>query len=117
MRAEDKKLVKLFNELGPEQQETVLSFMEFLLTRNEGQTPKPVPPLNPLPRPDQESVIAAIKRLRSTYPMLDHGTLFHETSHHMTQHVMQGKPAPEVIDELEALFARHFEEVKGEKQE
>jgi hypothetical protein len=53
--------------------------------------------------------VKAIKRLMATYPMLDRDKLLHETSGHMTRHVIHGKPAAEVIDELEAMFAQHYE--------
>ena len=42
--------------------------------------------------------------------MLDKSLLLNETSALMTQHVMQGKDAVEVIDELELLFRRVYEE-------
>ena len=62
-----------------------------------------------IPRPDKESVVKAIKRLRATYHMLDQNRLFNETSQHMTSHLLHGKPAAEIIDELEAMFARHYQ--------
>jgi len=46
--------------------------------------------------------------------MLDRGRLLHETSNHVGQHIMHGKPAAEVMDELEAMFQRHYERFKGE---
>jgi hypothetical protein len=33
----------------------------------------------------------------------------------MTQHVMQGREAGEVIDELEAVFARAYERLRAER--
>lgn len=106
----EKKLLRLFGSLSPEQQDTVLAFMEFLSARNP--VPETVVPQTPqsIPRPAEESVVKAIKRLRETYPMLNPDKLLHETSGLMMKHVMNGKPAAEVIDELEALFARHYEQ-------
>ena len=52
--------------------------------------------------------MAALKRLRRVYAMLDRGVLLHEASALMSAHVLQGRPAVDVIDELEALFARHY---------
>lgn len=82
--------------------------MEFLSSRGIPSSLTPLPPAA-LPRPEKESVVKAIKRLRATYPMLDQNKLFNETSGHMTDHVMHGKSAAEVIDELEAMFARHYQ--------
>lgn len=67
------------------------------------------------PRPEQESVVAAMKRLREVYHMLDHGKMLHECSGLMAQHLMQGRPAAEVIDELEVIFARHYDSYAGEQ--
>ena len=105
----EKRVLQLFRALSDEQQHTVSAFMEFLSSRGtHSPAVKPAQPVV-LPRPEQESVIKAIKRLRATYPMLDQNKLFNETSEHMTGHLMHGKSAAEVINELEAMFARHYQ--------
>ena len=105
----EKRVLQLFRSLSDEQQHTVSAFMAFLATHDTNSPPaKPALPVE-IPRPEQESVVKAVKRLRATYPMLDQNKLFHETSGHMTGHLMHGKPAAEVIDELEAMFARHYQ--------
>lgn len=105
----EKRALYLFRSLSDEQQHTVSAFMEFLSARGtHSPSVKPQQPLE-LPRPEQESVVKAVKRLRATYPMLDQNKLFHETSEHMTGHLMHGKSAVEAIDELEAMFARHYQ--------
>lgn len=108
LNPKDKKILKIFHSLNEAQQQTATSFMEFLLSQCENAPAnKPLQP-DLIPRPDKESVVKAIKRLRSAYPMLDQNRLFNETSQHMTSHLLHGKPAAEVIDELEAMFARHY---------
>lgn len=67
-----------------------------------------------IPRPESESVVAAIRRLSQTFPMLDKEALLHETSALMTAHLMQGRGAVEVIDELEIVFRRHYERVNSD---
>jgi hypothetical protein len=105
----EKRALHLFRALSDDQQQTVSAFMEFLSTHGtHSPSATPAQPVQ-LQRPEQESVIKAIKRLRATYPMLDQNKLFHETSEHMTGHLMHGKPAAEVIDDLEAMFARHYQ--------
>ena len=113
LTAAEKKLLAQFECLSETQRETLLSFAEFLTT----QTPQdqaesaPLPEPRYTPRPEQESVVAAIKRLNATYFMLeDRAGLLNETSVLMTQHVMQGRDISEVIDELETVFARFYEE-------
>ena len=55
----------------------------------------------------------AIRRLVRIYPMLDRKRLMVDASRFMAQHALNGRPAHEVIDELEKVFARHYEEHKG----
>jgi hypothetical protein len=109
----EKKLLRLFGELSAEQQDTVLAFVEFLSVRNPAPAVAVPQFPQPIPRPAEESVVKAIKRLRETYPMLNPDKLLHETSGLMMKHVMNGKPAAEVIDELEALFAGHYQSFKS----
>lgn len=111
----EKKLIQLFRELTDEQRDTVLAFVEFLTLR-QADAPPAIPqfPLA-IPRPSVESVVGALKRLRETYPMLNMDQLLHEASGHMQKHVLQGKPAKEVIDDLEALFARHYGQFKASR--
>lgn len=116
MKPEEKKLLRLLETLPAEQQDTVFAFVEFLAARNPAaEVAIPQEP-QAIPRPSEESVVKAIKRLRKTYPMLNPDKLLHETSGLMMKHVMHGKPAAEVIDEVEALFARHYE-LHKEQQE
>jgi hypothetical protein len=44
--------------------------------------------------------------------MLDRRRLMGEATEFMAQHALQGRPSAEIIDELELVFARHFEQLK-----
>jgi hypothetical protein len=116
MRTEEKKLLKLLGTLPQEQQETVYAFVEFLAARNPAVEVEVVQTPLSIPRPAEESVVKAIKRLRATYPMLSTDELVHEASGFMMKHVMHGKPAVEAIDELETLFVRYYESHKAGKK-
>jgi len=110
MDQREKELLKIFRALHSTQQQGVLDYAAFLLERSELQEPsQPVPaePL-PIPRPVDESVVAAMKRLRATYPMVNTGALLNEASSLMAQHLMQGRDRSDVIDRLEQLFAEQF---------
>ena len=111
MNRQEKDLLESFRVLAPEQQQTLLDFAEFLAARAQ---PQEMPEPQNLPRPESETVVQAIKRLRQTFPMIDQSKILHEVSEHMTQHLMMGKPAVEVIDELEIVFRRHYELLKQE---
>lgn len=113
MKPHEKTLLDRFNKLAAPEREMLLSFAEFLCARADGAQPSVAgPPAEPrfIPRPEQESVVAAIKRLSDTYHMLEKPKLLNETSVLMTQHVMQGRDLVDVIDEMEAVFRRHYEE-------
>ena len=111
MKRNEKDLLKCLRALPAEQQETLFAFAEFLVARTR-ETPQEYGAPASIPRPEEEKVVQAIKRLRLTYPMLDHGALLHEISEHMTQHLMLGKPAAEVIDALEQVFRQRYEQLQ-----
>ncbi len=108
MKRDEKDLLNLYRALPPEHQETLFAFADFLAARSAGAPRTWVEP-EPISRPPEEKVVHAIKRLRATYPMLDHSKMLYEVSECMTQHVVQGKPAIEVIDELEGMFRSRYE--------
>lgn len=110
------RLLRLFNALPEAQRETVLEFVEFLAARHPPQA-REIPKPKPIPRPENESVIKAMRRLSASYHMLDKAKMLNETSVLMAQHVMHGRPAEEVIDELERLFERHYRRLLGEAEE
>ena len=117
---EQQRLLALFGRLGPGDREKLFSYAEFLLAQATGEVPNggqgvAAEPVS-IPRPEEESVVAAIRRLSETFPMLDRDLLLHETAELMTAHVVQGRPAVEVIDELEVVFRRHYERVESPKE-
>ncbi|WP_018951101.1 MULTISPECIES: hypothetical protein [unclassified Thioalkalivibrio] len=104
-----KAIAEIAARLSTEDQASLLKFARFLEQESPAPAPEPVPEPEPIPRPESESVIKAMRRLSATYPMLDRSKLLNETSALMGQHVMQGRPAVEVIDELEVVFRTHYE--------
>ena len=128
----DEKLIQYFSVLSDEHKKLALEFMEFLGSKypNTSQSeasveiknqPEEIPELTfsepeLMPRPESESVIAAIKRLSQSYPMLNKEKLFDKTSTLMTAHIMQGRDVVEVIDEIEVVFKDQYEEHIGSKK-
>jgi hypothetical protein len=104
----EKRIRDILGELPEAQVTALLEYAEFLAARYGGSK-EITEPLD-IPRPGRESVVKAIKRLGATYPMLDRSKMLNETSVLMTQHVIHGRDAAEVIDELEIMFRRHYEE-------
>lgn len=113
----ERRLVKHYRALGPADRDTLLAFGEFLTSRNAIHRQEAVAPPEPtpIPRPQEESVVGAIKRLSRQYYMLDRSAMLNDTSALIGTHVLQGRPAGKVIDELEALFARHYAEYRAEQ--
>ncbi len=107
-------LAEIFEDLPEKDQSTLSEFAEFLKSRAPQPVSKIKEPLG-LSRPEEESVVAAIKRLKKNYPMVSQKTMLNETSELMMQHMMQGKSAFDVINDLEALFEGRFKAVIGDK--
>jgi hypothetical protein len=116
-----KRIIGVFEGLSPTDQAAVISFAEFLLSRSAGSQAAPVsapavavkipePELGP--RPQDEKVVVAVKRLSKAYYMLDKSKMLGVTSDLVTQHILQGRGAKEVIDELEQVFADHYRQLK-----
>lgn len=114
MKGEERKLLEIFDRLAPEQQDKLIGFAEFLAVRDAGCVDPGVVP-EVLPRPADETVTMAIRRLVRTYPMLDRRLLMAEASHSLAEHALRGRDAREVIDELEVVFTRHYERQRGAK--
>ena len=112
---EERQLIKLYQSLNEADKNTVFAFASFLYSQSkeeaissaEVKEPVSKTPLN-IARPDEESVIKAIKRLTNNYPMVDKEVILHPISGLMTSHIMQGRGAVEVIDDLEMLFLKEF---------
>ncbi len=111
MKPTAKRLREIFDRLPAAQQQALLEYAEFLAARHatDAQVHAPLD----IPRPADESVVLAIKRLRATYPMLDPAQLLNETYELMTQHTVKGRDRVEVIDELELVFRRHYERLRA----
>lgn len=110
----EKQLRQLFKQLSAVDQQSLLSFAEFLASRTVPTQPilSEFPAPEAIERPAQESVVKAIKRLTATYPMIARDLLLNETSALMSAHVIQGRTAVDIIDELERVFAKHYAQLK-----
>ena len=108
-------LTAVFEDLPEKDQITLFEFAEFLKSRAPAPLSKITHPVG-IPRPEEESVIAAIKRLKKNYPMVPQKSMLSETSEFMMQHMVQGKSSNDVIDELEILFEVKFKAIIGDSQ-
>lgn len=108
------QLNRYYEKLGESERQSLLAFAEFLFQRQSDTDTVPLlQEAQAIERPDNERVPAALKRLKATYPMLEASDLLGEASELVTQFLMQGREAVDVIDDLEALFERHYELYKS----
>jgi len=112
MEKQEKKLLEIFRSLNLEDKNAVLNFAGFLYEKNSPEkNNSDMQPLEIMP-PPEESVIAAMKRLKKTYPMIDSLTVFDQASTLLSAHLLQGRDKKEIIDELEKLFLDTFHSCK-----
>ena len=110
MTRDRKSLLDIFNSLDENQQQSLLDFAEFLQAK-AGSQPRPVTEPIAIPRPENETVVGAIKRLKQSYPMIDSMEVFAVASNLMTDHMVKGRDAEEVINEIEALFEDTYQKI------
>ncbi|MEA2093586.1 MAG: Crp/Fnr family transcriptional regulator [Pseudomonadota bacterium] len=118
MPQSNEHLMDIWGQLGPGDRATLLAFAEFLRHRSTpGAVVAParaaaIPEPVAIERPQGESVVAGLKRLSKTYPMLDKSEMLSATSDLVALHIMQGTEAREAIDKLEAIFSEHYRRLK-----
>lgn len=109
MSPNKKSLIEIFETLDAERQASLFDFAEFLQSKGGLVVKEFGEPLD-IPRPDSESVVGAIKRLKQTYPMIESMTVFSSASELMTDHMVKGRDRVEVIDEMEQIFENFYSE-------
>jgi len=114
---EQRQLLAIIDSLSDEDRVSVKAFAEFLQFRSSAKDSKPllvdtevvVAEVLDIPRPEKESVIRAMKRLAKTYPSLDRARVLNPASALMNAHILEGRDAKAVIDDLEQLFRSTYE--------
>ncbi|HIE32782.1 MAG TPA: Crp/Fnr family transcriptional regulator [Thermodesulfobacteriaceae bacterium] len=113
---EQRLLLRLFSRLDAPHRASLHAFAEFLCQQQEqeeqGNASSVAPEIQvpeDIPRPEEESVVAAMRRLTATFPMVNRDALLDRATALMTSHMLQGQPVAQVIDELEVLFDEHYQ--------
>ena len=96
-------LIDLYEAMDDNRKKSLSDFADFLYAQAEPVSKEILPPEN-ISRPEQETVVGAIKRLKTTYFMIESMSVFSDASSLMTEHMVKGRDVVEVIDEMEALF-------------
>lgn len=115
MNKSEKQLINNYNALNTSERELLLEFSEFLAGRVKKILAIEEPDY--IPRPDEETVVGAVKRMSATYAMLDKSKLLTDVSGFVTQNIVHGRDIGEVIDEIEKYFSDQYEEYVKEQKE
>jgi len=97
------QLIDLFESMDENRRQSLSDFADFLYAQADPVVKGILPP-DDIPRPEEETVVGAIKRLKLTYHMVESMTVFSAASSLMTDHMVSGRDVVEVIDEMELLF-------------
>jgi hypothetical protein len=109
-RKPERALLSVFRKLGGADQALLLEIAQRLAGEvSDDGSKTEMPSYVEIPRPAEESVIKAIRRLTATYPSMDKKDLLTKSSSLMSEHLLQNRPAMDVIDELEQLFRAQYE--------
>ncbi len=109
-------LLAAFDRLDARRQDVLMEFAATLAAHDDAAPTAVRPEPYPADDPVNESVVAAIKRLTCMYPAAGRRRLMGPVSVLMAQHALQGRPAKEVIDELETVFERdHAKAVRSDE--
>jgi len=104
-------LIDLYEAMDDERKQSLCDFADFLYAQAE-----PINKEIPLPevstRPEKETVVGAVKRLKQQYHMVESMKVFSAASALMTDHMVKGRDVVEVIDEMEILFEDAYKQLR-----
>ncbi len=107
-------LIELYESMDDERKRSLCDFADFLYAKADPVS-KEIPSPDHVARPQEETVLGAVKRLKITYHMIESMTVFSAASELMTEHMVKGRDVVEVIDEMEILFETAYDKLLQEK--
>lgn len=114
-KSDETSLLKIFETLDEDRQNSLIDFAEYLQSKGN-LVVKEMPRKVDIERPAEETVVGAIKRLKSTYPMIESMSIFSAASSLMTENMVNGRSSVEVIDEMHILFEEHYQSLLKEEE-
>jgi len=108
MNAQERGLINIFRKMDEQQKYSLLRYAEFLVSQQSPEIPVVEKP-HDIPANENETVVTALRRLSKSYFMLENQHLLNQATNLMSQHVIQGRDAIEVIEELEELFKSGYQ--------
>ena len=109
------RLSAIFDTLNEDRKKTLLEFAEFLEAKGDLVT-REMAPVVTIEKPKGETVVGAIKRLKLSYPMIESMSVFTASSSLMTEHMINGREAMEVIDDMEKIFEEAYQALLQENK-
>ncbi len=105
-----KALIELYESMDDERKRSLCDFADFLYAKADPIS-KEIPAPEDVPRPQRETVVGAVKRLKTKYHMVESMTVFSAASALMTDHMVKGRDVVEVINEMEVLFEDAYDKL------
>ncbi len=103
-------LIDLYESMDDERKLSLCDFADFLYAKAEPVS-KEIPAPEAVSRPQEETVVGAVKRLKIKYHMVESMSVFSAASALMTDHMVKGRDVVEVIDEMEILFEEAYDKL------
>jgi hypothetical protein len=103
-------LIDLYESMDDERKRSLCDFADFLYAKADPVS-KEIPAPDDVPRPQEETVVGAVKRLKIKYHMIESMSVFSAASDLMTEHMVKGRDVIEVIDEMEILFEGAYDKL------
>ena len=103
-------LIDLYDAMDDERKKSLCDFADFLYAQADPIS-KIISPPEESDRPEEETVVGAVKRLKAQYHMIESMAVFSAASVLMTDHMVKGRDVTEVIDEMEILFEEAYKKL------
>lgn len=107
-------LIDLYEAMDDERRQSLCDFADFLYAQADPIS-KEIPSPNESVRPEKETVVGAVKRLKEQYFMVESSMVFSAASELMTDNMVRGRDAVKVIDDMELLFENAYKSLLIEK--
>lgn len=111
-----KELVDIYESMDEQRKQSLCDFASFLYAQADPVS-KEVPQPEVVPRPEKETVVGAVRRLKIKYHMIDSMSVFSAASELMTDHMVKGRDLVEVIDEMEELFENSYNKLLADNKQ
>lgn len=108
------QLINLYEAMDEKRKLSLCDFADFLYAQAAPVVKEILPPED-IDRPEEETVVGAIKRLKLKYHMVESMSVFSAASSLMTDHMVKGRDVVEIIDEMEVLFEQAYSKLLNNK--